>query len=125
MFTQLGNVLLIVSDLERAVDFYTTKLGLSIKLRESGYVEFGLDGASLSVVDVNEASKMLESQRVRFPSTSARDAFVAVKVPDVARAYAELSANGVGFVKAPFTQPWGQVTAYFSDPDGHLWEIHS
>ncbi len=26
-------------------------------------------------------------------------------------------------IKPPMTQPWGQRTAYSTDPDGHIWEL--
>lgn len=37
--------------------------------------------------------------------------------------YEQLRAKGVQFIKEPITQPWGQRTAYFADPDGNIWEI--
>ncbi|MBB4287104.1 VOC family protein [Roseospira goensis] len=32
-------------------------------------------------------------------------------------------AAGATVLKPPRTMPWGGVTAYFADPDGHPWEI--
>ena len=29
----------------------------------------------------------------------------------------------IAFIKEPITHSWGQRTAYFTDPDGHIWEI--
>lgn len=37
--------------------------------------------------------------------------------------YQQLQAKGVQFIGIPKTQPWGQRTAYFTDPDGNIWEI--
>jgi catechol 2,3-dioxygenase-like lactoylglutathione lyase family enzyme len=36
---------------------------------------------------------------------------------------AEVEAAGARVLQAPRTMPWGGVTAYFTDPDGHPWEI--
>ena len=37
----------------------------------------------------------------------------------------ELARKGVHIVQAPTTHKWNARTAYFSDPDGNLWEIYS
>jgi uncharacterized glyoxalase superfamily protein PhnB len=42
---------------------------------------------------------------------------------DIDTDYQQLMTNGVQFIKGPETQPWGQRTAYFTDPDGNIWEI--
>ncbi len=32
-------------------------------------------------------------------------------------------AAGAAVVEAPHERPWGIYSGYFSDPDGHLWEV--
>jgi uncharacterized glyoxalase superfamily protein PhnB len=34
-----------------------------------------------------------------------------------------LRGRGVEFLNGPQDRPWGQRTAAFADPDGHVWEI--
>jgi lactoylglutathione lyase len=34
-----------------------------------------------------------------------------------------LSGRGVELINGPLDRPWGQRTACFADPDGHLWEV--
>ncbi|MEX0805618.1 MAG: VOC family protein [Candidatus Binatia bacterium] len=36
---------------------------------------------------------------------------------------ARLKENGVTIVKEPQKAVWGGYSGYFSDPDGHTWEI--
>jgi uncharacterized glyoxalase superfamily protein PhnB len=44
---------------------------------------------------------------------------------DVDSRYKELIAGGAKPIKAPADMPWGQRTAFFSDPDGNIHEIFS
>jgi len=42
---------------------------------------------------------------------------------DIDKQFQDLKEKGATFIKDPTTQSWGQRTAYFTDPDGHIWEI--
>ena len=42
---------------------------------------------------------------------------------DVDAAFVDVQTAGGKIVKPPFKTDWGGYTGYFSDPDGHLWEI--
>ncbi|SDE70621.1 VOC family protein [Rhodospira trueperi] len=50
-------------------------------------------------------------------------AFNVPKPEDVPARLAEAVAAGATVMKEPREMPWGGVTAYFADPDGHPWEI--
>lgn len=43
--------------------------------------------------------------------------------PEVAAILAAAERAGGRIVKAPARAAWGGWTAYFADPDGHLWEV--
>lgn len=49
--------------------------------------------------------------------------YVLFFVEDVDRSHRDLSGRGVPFLGTPQDRPWGQRTACFQDPDGHLIEI--
>jgi catechol 2,3-dioxygenase-like lactoylglutathione lyase family enzyme len=49
--------------------------------------------------------------------------FTFSQVSDVDSEVKRLETNGVKIIQPPKTQSWGQRTAYFSDPDGYIWEI--
>ncbi len=49
---------------------------------------------------------------------------LAAGVADVDAAYADLTAQGVTFVRPPTDQRWGLRTAHFADPEGTIWEIN-
>jgi len=44
-------------------------------------------------------------------------------VDDCNAACAELHARGVELINGPIDRAWGQRTACFADPDGHIWEL--
>ena len=50
-------------------------------------------------------------------------AFNVPQPEDVPARLAEAVAAGATVLKEPREMPWGGVTAYFADPDGHPWEI--
>src|SRR5690606_33616266 len=42
---------------------------------------------------------------------------------EVDRLLAEVVAGGARLVRPARRAPWGGYSAYFADPDGHLWEL--
>jgi len=50
-------------------------------------------------------------------------AFNVARPEQVGERLAEAVAAGARVLKEPREMPWGGVTAYFTDPDGHPWEI--
>ena len=61
-----------------------------------------------------------DGQKIITPEHSA---LIATEVEDLDKAYKELKSKSVNFIKEPKMQSWGQYAAYFTDPDGHIWEI--
>jgi uncharacterized glyoxalase superfamily protein PhnB len=51
------------------------------------------------------------------------EVLLCVDVEDVDAVYKTLMDKGVAFLKPPKDQPWGIRSAYFADPEGHLWEL--
>jgi uncharacterized glyoxalase superfamily protein PhnB len=54
---------------------------------------------------------------------AAATAFLTTFTDDADALHADLVRRGIGFFQEPADQPWGMRTAYFKDPDGHVWEI--
>lgn len=66
----------------------------------------------------------LAERRFRASTQSARPLILAWEaVENVDVLYQDLKSKGVEFVQEPMSIDWGQRVAYFSDPDGNLWEI--
>jgi catechol 2,3-dioxygenase-like lactoylglutathione lyase family enzyme len=58
-------------------------------------------------------SRLVRGRRLRFT----------ISVDDADAACAELTARGVTLLNGPVDRPWGQRTAAFADPAGHVREI--
>ncbi len=115
-------LVLIVSDLERALAFYTDVLGLRLGHRSGPYAQ--LDTATTRIA-LFERQAMQQTLGFKLaPAAENAPAFeIGFKVDDVDTVYAELIGRGVIPVTPPTDRPWGQRTAYLRDPDGNLIEL--
>lgn len=115
-------IILIVDDLDRALDFYTQVLGLKLGHRSGEYAQL-----NTGVTRIGFYTRPAMEKVVGFalePSLQSAPGFeLGFKVPDVDAAYDEVLAGGASPVTEPTTRPWGQRTAYIRDPDGHLIEL--
>ena len=102
-------------DLEAAVDFYGSTMGLprSVYIPERNYSEFETGNLTLSVYD---AEKMGLQHNVN-PNP------VALHVDDVAQARAALEGRGVQFAGDTFDTGVCHM-AFFADPDGNALMLH-
>jgi predicted enzyme related to lactoylglutathione lyase len=109
-----------VRDQDRALDFYTEKLGFQILTdqpfdQEQRWIELRIPGSETKVVLFTPKG---QADRI---GTFSNVTFVA---DDVEKSHAELSAKGVEFVKAPERSPWG-TAAIFKDLDGNVFCLSS
>ena len=108
------------SDQDRALEFYTSKLGFKVLTDQpfnatQRWIELRLPGAETGVVLFTPHG---HEDRI---GGFAGFAFAA---DNVAQTYQELRARGVEFVQAPQTHPWG-TSATFKDPDGNVFVLSS
>lgn len=123
MFCYLGYVVLFVEDLDRTLAFYVDKVGLPVRFRAEGYAELTVEGSKLALLARSRVPELAGNAHANRPAAGTHEASVTLLVEDVDRIHRELAAHGVAFLGAPKDRPWGQRTAYFIDPDGHLIEI--
>lgn len=102
-------------DLERAVEFYGTTLGLprSVYIEERHYAEFETANLTLSVIDAERMG--IECEPVR--------SGIALHVADVEQARAKLEQRGVEFEGDTFDTGVCHM-ALFNDPDGNRLILH-
>jgi predicted enzyme related to lactoylglutathione lyase len=103
-----------VKDQERALGFYTEKLGLKVRTDqpfEGGqrWIELEIPGAETGIVLFTP--KGHEDRIGTFVNTS-------LACDDLEGTYQELISQGVSFTTPPTKQPWGSF-AIFKDPDGN------
>lgn len=109
-----------VSDQDRALRFYTEKLGFTIRTdqpfsEKQRWIELGIPGAETGIVLFTPEGH--EDRIGSFINTS-------LWTDDVQKTYEELVAKGVEFNGPPQKQPWGTF-AIFKDPDGNSFVLSS
>jgi lactoylglutathione lyase len=116
MFTQIDYTMVIVSDMDRSVEFYRDKLGIPLKFQSPEWTEFQTGATTLAL----HSGGVPQTQRAGGdPSKQAGTCSIGFNVEDVDKTFAELKAKGVNFVMPP-TQREGEgiKLAVGIDPDG-------
>ncbi len=112
-----------VSDLDRAIRFYETGLGLPRKAMDADVAFFPLDGTWLALYS---RAALAEDATVPAAGSGFEGFALAHNVSsreEVDRVLEQAVGAGARLVKPAQDAFWGGYTGYFSDPDGHLWEV--
>jgi predicted enzyme related to lactoylglutathione lyase len=115
MITKARAVNIYVGDQQRALEFYTEKLGFEVRADDSSmpgmrWIEVAPPGADTTLILFTPPG--LE-ERVGTWSPVVFDS------DDIDATYAKLRENGVEFSQPLAMQPWGMKMAQFKDPDGN------
>jgi lactoylglutathione lyase len=115
-------VVLLVDDLDRALQFYCELLGLPLGHRSGPFAQLA---TGLTRVSLYERPAMAETlgRELQAPALDAPGFELGFKVDDCDAVYGELVSSGATPAVPPTDRPWGQRTAYVRDPDGHLVEL--
>jgi predicted enzyme related to lactoylglutathione lyase len=118
MITQMKFASIAVADQDRALDFYTSKLGFKVVTDQpfaegNRWIELKVGRAETKVV--------LFTFEDRQPGGFLNIVF---QSDNVQKTYEELKERGVEFTQEPKTEPWG-TSAMFSDSEGNLILISS
>lgn len=116
MFKHLDYTMVVVSDMERSVEFYRDKLGIPLKFQSPEWTEFDTGATTLAL---HGGGVPAQHQQTGDPSKTAGACSIGFNVDDVDKAYEELKARGIHFVMPP-TQREGEgiKLAVGLDPDG-------
>ena len=134
MISNLQMITIYVSDLERALEFYTRKLGF-VRLAE---YDDGQGQHLIWVIPEPARDDALATQIALYAPADPSDprigaasglVFTTATAEELAATYDELKARGVHFVKELVRHPYGQgegdQEAQFVDPDGNLFLLHT
>jgi catechol 2,3-dioxygenase-like lactoylglutathione lyase family enzyme len=113
---------LFAEDLARSKAFYGNVLGMEMEFEDDESVGFKIKAVAFIVLQVDRARVQLQGEPTATPRAGAT-AFLTTFTDDVDALHADLVGRGIDFFQYPTDQPWGMRTAYFKDPDGHIWEI--
>jgi predicted enzyme related to lactoylglutathione lyase len=109
MLDQLTQVTILVSDMKKAVNFYSYVLGLPTITKSDASAEFRTDGVTLAV-------------KPRAQPGGAGTTQVTFQVADLEVAFNDTKRRGAKVVAPPRTIDGGRV-ARLADPDGNVIEL--
>lgn len=120
MIKQVKFVSIPTADQDRALEFWTQKMGFKVATDQPmgpdrRWIELAIPGAQTKVVLFT-----MEGHEDRI-GTPFNGAFAC---DDVDYTYEKLTQRGVEFVEKPTKQPWGTY-AVFKDPDGNSFVLSS
>ena len=126
MEPRISIVTLGVTDLERSYDFYHHGLGFpTTRKPESGIIFFQTGGTCLALYPLvklaEDISPDLPTERTPFSGiTLAHNTKTKADVDAILNQAAQAGGKIEKSAQETF---WGGYSGYFSDPDGHLWEV--
>ena len=111
-FRKLGAVILLVSDMNRSVQFYRETLNLPLKKESDEWTEFFNKETVLALHPVKHKESLKSGQHI----------LLGFSASDFDNTINKLKEKGVVFFKNPKEEVFGQH-AIIEDPDGHLISI--
>jgi catechol 2,3-dioxygenase-like lactoylglutathione lyase family enzyme len=121
----ITDVCLITRDIDRSIDFYTKKLGYTLKCRMPGFADFAGPGLILALWDAEHiaATTGVPSQRTDPEGHGVMLAVELESPEEIDRIHERLVERGVSMYSPPTDYPWNARSIYFSGPCGELWEF--
>jgi catechol 2,3-dioxygenase-like lactoylglutathione lyase family enzyme len=119
---RLGAISLFAEDLPRTSAFYRDVFGLTAVHEDDDSTAFRFGGTILNVLRVGAAHELVGPAPVG-AADAGRRLQLTVWVDDADAVCAQLKEHGVELLNGPVDRPWGQRTAAFADPAGHVWEV--
>lgn len=116
VFKQIDYAMVVVSDMQRSVEFYRDKLGIPLKFQTPDWTEFQTGSTTLAL---HGGGVPATAPPTGDPSKQAGSCSIGFNVEDVDKTYQELQAKGIRFVMPP-TQREGEgiKLTVCIDPDG-------
>jgi lactoylglutathione lyase len=112
-FRKVGAVILLVSNMEKSIKFYSEILELPVKSRSKDWTEFFNNDTVLALHPAPKNKKTLKT---------GSGILVGFEVIDLESSVKKLKEKRVKFYKRPKEEPFGKH-AIVQDPDGHLISI--
>lgn len=115
----VSTVCVYVNDQDKALDFYTNKLGFT----KDNDVEFGgMRWLDVKTPDGNTSLALLKAGEYGPDNYAGKSSGLMFHSDDVAATCNDLKAKGVNITEDANAHPWG-VQAQFADPDGNSFVV--
>jgi lactoylglutathione lyase len=121
-FEGIGAITLFVDDVARSKEWYLRVFEAPLLFEDADSAVIGFGATFVNLLRRAAADELIAPALVGAPGGGAQ-LQLTLWVTDTDAVCGELQGRGVAFVNGPLDRPWGQRTACFADPDGHLWEI--
>ena len=114
---KLTHSCIITEDVNKLTEFYKEALQIKPEIYGDDYTEFPTDGGVLSLFSYAAHEELAKGS---VEPASNRCLELEFNVDNVDDEYVHLQQLGAEIVKPLTTQPWGNRSFYFRDPDGNL-----
>lgn len=119
MIERLDTVCIFVSDQDRALAFYTEKLGFELRtdapMGDSRWIAVAPAGAQTEVILYK-----MDTNWQHYRSVMGKSQALTFRVNDIASLAADLKAKGVRITQEPDPQPWGTYMMILDQDDNGL-----
>lgn len=117
-------VTLPVDDLQKSIAFYRDGLGLAVDEQEEGQAAFDVDGVYLVLLNRSDFGVYVEEVGHR-PATRGNSEAILSYFTDTRGEVDALLAKvkSAGATVTAAEDEDGGYSGYFTDPDGHVWEV--
>ena len=116
-------VTLTVADVERAIDFYEKKLGLTLEVNAApDFAMMRIGGTLGGTIGLLSSSRARSEGAEETTALQRRAIHVEFSTDDLDALYQDLQARGVVFDEPPHDEPWERSMTAF-DPDGYAVEF--
>jgi len=129
VLTRVGTITVQVSDQDKALEFYTQKLGFEVRADQpmgpnQRWIEVAPPGAQTRILLYKATPEMpgapsYDEARARIGTPTP----MVLETDDIVATFAELRSRGVRIVDEPKRQPYGWW-GVFADQDGNTYGVH-
>ncbi len=113
-------LLLICTDPQRLIQFYTAGFGFTLSQQLLNYAELTLGSFILALVDTPFMTKFLG---VQFAATRPQKFVISLHSEALDYDVDHLLTLGATIIMPPTDQPWHQRVCYLADPEGNVIEL--
>jgi len=118
-------IIIVAKDWKLLKDFYVDKLGMQVvrEVPEDGFVQMQVGNQSFAIYQRDRLSDVIPKDLLTDDFEKAKTIFSFNQSENIYDDYESMRREGIDFIQPPTKQPWGQITAYFKDPEGNIWEL--